>query len=261
MPSRDEIVEWTNDYLRLHEYKDYGPMGLQYTGTFHPAKIATAVSVCQEVIEQAGAWGADILFTHHGLWWNNESRLLDKRTLGRIELAKYYDMSILGYHLCLDAHEEIGNNILLLRAFGVVEESIEPFGGIGWGATRLHAGKSVLIDPTPAHNFLTYYFCDSPHVPYQNATVFEYGPDEIQRIAVIAGGAPSYLTQAHREGYDLFITGEAAEFTMYQAQELGMHFVAAGHHRTEKAGISALGQKLSDEFGLDHRFFDVANPI
>lgn len=260
MSNRNQIVEWTNDYLRLHEYKDYGPMGLQFAGTFHPAKIATAVSVGQGVIEQAGEWGADMLFTHHGLWWNNESRELDIRTQGRLDLAEKYNMSILGYHLCLDAHEEIGNNINLLRQFQIHEESIEPFGDIGWGGSR-YVSPSKLIDPTPAHAFLTYHFCDSTYATFQNATVFEYGPREIIRVAVIAGGAPSYLTQAHREGYDLFVTGEAAEYTRYQAQELGMHFVAAGHHRTEKSGINALGQELSKQFGLEHLFLDVPNPI
>lgn len=254
MADRDDIVEWTNDYLKLHDYHDYGPMGLQFTGAERVTKIATAVSVCYEVIEMAADADCDMLLTHHGLWWNNESHILDQRTAGRIALARENNMSILGYHLCLDAHPEIGNNILLAQELNL--HNLVSFGEIGWGGER--STSRVLDD---ASSYLMYHFGPSGYSTYPDARIFDYGPDKIERVAVIAGGAPQYLSQAHKEGYDLFVTGEAAEFTRYQAQELNMHFVAAGHHRTEKSGIYELGKRLADEFSVEHLFYDIDNPI
>ena len=250
MAHRDDIVEWTNDYLRLHEFKDFGPMGLQYTGKESVQKIATAVSVSYDVIQRAVEWGADMLFTHHGLWWNNESRTLDQRTAGRIALAREHDISILGYHLCLDAHPEIGNNILLAKELHLGD--LVPFGEIGWGG-KLQIGNSNFWNDWNVYR--------AKYFPHEWHLVYPYGPEQIHRVAVIAGGAPQYLTQAHKEGYDLFVTGEAAEFTYYQAQELNMHFVAAGHHQTERAGIIELGKRLKTEFSVEEKFFDAANRV
>lgn len=254
MNSRSEIVHFTNTYLKLNEYSDYGPMGLQYTGADRVRRIATAVSVSAEVIEKAAEWGADMLLTHHGLWWNNESRLLDKRTQGRIDLLDKHNMSLAGYHLCLDAHPEIGNNIQLAKIFDL--QNLKPFGEIGFGGER-----PLFPLLKTSEQWLEYYFGNKMWSFFKDSIVYDYNPRTIQKVAVIAGGAPSYLSQAHAEGYDTFITGEAAEYTIYQAQELGMTFIAAGHHRTEILGIRLLGEKLADQFALGHKFFNADNRV
>ena len=91
--------------------------------------------------------------------------------------------------------------------------------------------------------------------------VFSYGPEEIERVAVLTGGAARYVEQAAAEGYDCFVTGEADEPTKHAAKEAGIHFVAGGHYATETLGVRALAAKLADEFGLQWEFVDLPNPV
>jgi putative NIF3 family GTP cyclohydrolase 1 type 2 len=91
--------------------------------------------------------------------------------------------------------------------------------------------------------------------------VFAHGPKQIERAAVITGGAARYLADAAREGYDLFLTGEPAEPSLHTARELGIHFVAAGHYATERVGIQALAKRLAEQFDLEWEFIDLPNPV
>ena len=55
------------------------------------------------------------------------------------------------------------------------------------------------------------------------------------RIAWCSGGGQGYLPQAVAAGAELFFSGEVSEQTIHQADELGIHFIAAGHHATDDA--------------------------
>ena len=62
-------------------------------------------------------------------------------------------------------------------------------------------------------------------------------------------------------GYDLFLTGEPSEQSLYTARERGITFVAAGHYATETSGIQALAERIGERFGVEWEFIDVPNPI
>jgi putative NIF3 family GTP cyclohydrolase 1 type 2 len=59
----------------------------------------------------------------------------------------------------------------------------------------------------------------------------------------------------------MFITGEPSEAAIHLAREERIHFVAAGHHATERFGVKALGDHLGQKFGLEIRYFEVPNPV
>jgi putative NIF3 family GTP cyclohydrolase 1 type 2 len=48
---------------------------------------------------------------------------------------------------------------------------------------------------------------------------------------------------------------------MHVAREAGIHFLACGHHATERLGVRALGEHLAARFELDHEFVDLPNPV
>jgi len=48
---------------------------------------------------------------------------------------------------------------------------------------------------------------------------------------------------------------------MGQAQEAGVHFIAAGHYATETLGVKRLGEHLAERFDLQQVFLDVPNPV
>jgi dinuclear metal center YbgI/SA1388 family protein len=247
MASRDEILAYAAEYLELDSYPDYGPMGLQVAGADEVSKIACGVSASRELFERAGEIGAQLILVHHGLFWDKDSRVVDRVMRGRLQALFYADLTLAAYHLALDAHPEIGNNALLAAELGVTTE--RRFTSWGYGG-RLSA-------PLAMSDFSTVVQEKLGRMPL----VFSYGPETIERVAVLTGGAARYVDQAAAEGYDCYVTGEADEPTKHAAKEAGIHFVAGGHYATETLGVRALAGKLAEEFGVQWEFVDLPNPV
>jgi dinuclear metal center YbgI/SA1388 family protein len=247
MASRDEILGFAAEYLELDAYPDYGPMGLQVLGAEDVTKIACGVSASRDLFVSAAESGAQLVLVHHGLFWDKESRVIDRLLRGRLKALFDYDLTLAGYHLALDAHPEIGNNVLLAAELGV--QTDRRFTLWGYGGT--------LAAPTAMSDFSALVQEKLGRMPL----VFSYGPEEIERVAILTGGAARYVEQAAAEGYDCFVTGEADEPTKHAAKEAGIHFVAGGHYATETLGVRALAAKLADEFGVQWEFVDLPNPV
>jgi len=86
------------------------------------------------------------------------------------------------------------------------------------------------------------------------------GDHVIQKVAWCTGGAQSYIDKLVGQGVDAYISGEISESTVHSARENGIHYIAAGHHATERYGAKALGEHLAKTFSLEHVFLDVENP-
>lgn len=241
----DTLVNYTNNLLRLHDYPDYGPMGLQFKGKSEVRVIGSTVSLSCDIIERANSLGVDALLAHHGLFWNNEPRDLEERR-GRLDLLHKYQISVLGYHLCLDRDSKFGNNILAARKLGL--GSLTPWQDVGYSGTYKKE-----MDPNNFFQRAWEKFSDyNPPIP--EAVDFQTFGGPIKKVAVITGGAPQYIVQAHADGFDTFVTGEVAEPSVYLAEDLGMNFLALGHYRTETLGVRNLSRHLSQHFGLQHQF-------
>ena len=48
---------------------------------------------------------------------------------------------------------------------------------------------------------------------------------------------------------------------MHIARELGIHYIAAGHHATERYGVQALGQLIANRFSISHEYLEIENPV
>ena len=247
MAPRDEIISFANELLEIDRFPEYGPPGLQVVGAEDVTKIACGVSSSRELFERAAATGAQLVIVHHGLFWRNEPVWIDRRQRRRLEALFAADLNLAAYHLALDAHPAIGNNALLADALHVEVDGA--FGEVGQGGT---VREPVAIDDFARRGRETVG---------REPLVFAEGPARIERVAICSGGAAGELIRAAHEGYDLFLTGEPGEPSLQTARELGIHFVAAGHHATERLGVQALSQHLSDRFGVDWAFIELENPV
>jgi dinuclear metal center YbgI/SA1388 family protein len=247
MAARDDILDYARELLDLDAFHDYGPMGLQVVGADEVTKIAAGVSSSRELFERAARAGAQLLIVHHGLFWENDPRVVDRQLKGRLQALFDGDVALAAYHLALDAHPEIGNNALLAGLLGIdARERV-----LEWGfGGRLE--PTVGLDELAAR--LEQATGQKPHV-------FDGGPDQIERVAVITGGAARLFAQIAALGYEAYVTGEPAEPTLHAARELGAHFLAGGHYATETFGIKALAEKLAGRFDLDWEFLDLPNPV
>ena len=247
MAPRDDILAQARELLDLDAYPDYGPMGLQVVGADDVTKIAAGVSSSRELFERARDAGAQLLIVHHGLFWDNDPRIVDRQLKGRLEALFAGDITLAAYHLALDAHPEIGNNALLAGRLGVDSRERVLDWGFG-GPLQAPVSLAELADRLE-------------QATGQEPRVFDGGPDQIERVAVITGGAARLFPQIAALGYDAFVTGEPAEPTLHLATELGVHFLAGGHYATETLGIKALAERLAGQFGVEWEFLDLPNPV
>lgn len=251
MVARDELISYLDGYLKVREYRDYGPQGLQVEGRPEIRKVVTAVSSSLELFERAAAAGADLVMVHHGLLWDRDSRLVRGAYRERLAVLLRNEINLAGYHLCLDAHPEVGNNALAARGLGLSD--IQP-----WceedGVTIGFRGR---CEPASAAEWLQrinrFYGSDS--------LAFLYGPEPVRSIGIVSGGAQRQVQDALAAGLDMYVTGEVSEFVMHTAKEGGIHFVAAGHYNTERIGIRTLGEHVASRYNIDVEFIDLSNPV
>lgn len=247
MADRDEILAYARDLLDLDSFPDYGPMGMQVIGAGEVTRIVCGVSSSLELFERAAAAGGQLVIVHHGLLWDKEPRVIDTLMRRRLQALFDADLTLAAYHLALDAHPRIGNSALLAAELGV--EVTDEFARIGVGGR--------LREPTGVDELAARASRQLGSEPL----VFAHGPERIERVAIVTGGAARYVMDAAAEGYDLFLTGEPAEPTLHLARELGIHFVAAGHYATERLGVQALSAQLAERFGLEWEFVELPNPV
>lgn len=245
MAARDEIIAYADELLDLDSFKDFGPQGLQVVGADDVSRVICAVSSSLELFQRAAEAGAQLVIVHHGVLWENESRVIDRRVRRRLETLFDADINLAGYHLALDAHPELGNNALLARELGVEVDG--PFMELGVGGRTAQRLEDLLARIRARIN--------------PDALAFAHGSGEVDRVAIVSGGAARYLTDAAAQGYDVYITGEPAEPSQALARELDITFVAAGHHATEKLGVQALTEELANRFNLEWEFIDLPNPV
>jgi len=246
------LLEYTDECLQPGRFQDYCPNGLQVEGRSRVCRLASGVTASQALVDTAIEWGADAILVHHGYFWKGEDPRvvgMKRRRLGALLAA---DVSLLAYHLPLDAHPELGNNARLGRLLGLESWSdLQPGvpGGLGnlgelpaaVPAAEIAARVARLTGRNPLH-------IGDPGVP-------------VRRLAWCTGAAQSYIDAAVAAGADLFLTGEVSEPTVHVAREEGIQFLAAGHHATERYGVQALGEHLAARFALEHQFIDIDNPV
>lgn len=242
-----------SDYLRkLYESPisgDYCENGLQFEGKKQIKKAATAVTASLATIEAAAEAGADALITHHGLFWKGESTNIVGVKKKRLEILFRHNISLFGFHLPMDAQQEIGNNWRAARDLGW--NNLEPFGlmnGVPIGVKGNFAAKSRQSFQKELEKYYDH-----------SATTAFGGKETIQSAALISGGAYRSLSDAAKENIDSFITGNFDEPAWHMALEEGINFYAMGHAATEKIGPRALAEKLSKI--VPTQFLDIENPF
>lgn len=243
-----DVVEFLDAYLDIDGIPDYpGALnGLQVSNRSPVERVSAATDACQATIRMATEAGSNLLLVHHGLFWHNAVPLTG-RTYRRVRSLFDADLALYSAHLPLDAHSEVGNNVLLAAALG-----LEPEGRFGSHMGIEGLGVWVAADlslPQLAGRVAT--ACGGEPL------VIAGGPTHVRRIGIVTGGAGDMVGQAAAEGLDTFITGEGSHHTYHEATELGVNLIYAGHYATETFGVRALAERVAGEFDLDWDFLDL----
>jgi len=246
-PSRSQLLASFDQLLEPQGFQDYAPNGLQVEGRDQVHRIVSGVTASVALIEAAVAAQADALFVHHGLFWRGQSGCVTGWLRQRLALLLQHGINLYAYHLPLDAHPEYGNNAQLGRRLGLVSEAHFGQQELGCLASADFADAQTLalhVERALSHAVV----CVAPH----------QGP--IRRVAWCSGGAQSYFEAAIAAGADAFITGEISEPQAHYAREMGVAYLACGHHASERYGAAAVAAQVAEQWGIAHCFIDVDNP-
>lgn len=245
---RDVLMDILQKELEPERFVDYCPNGIQVEGRPVIRRLVSGVTASQALIDAAVAWDADALLVHHGFFWRGEPQTVTGMRRNRLQSLLQNGINLIAYHLPLDAHPRLGNNVQLAQRLDLSVEGTLREDGIGLvgrarqpcSAATFAAGIAEALGREP---------------------LWVLGGDHlVRRIAWCTGGAQSMLIEAAAVGADAFISGEISERTTHEARELGVHYFAAGHHATERYGVQALGTWCAEQLGIEHRFIDIPNP-
>jgi len=261
--SAQALTEFCDEYLSAPAFKDYAPNGLQVDGGRPIQRIVTGVTACEALIDAAIANNADAILVHHGYFWKGEPAPITGMKGQRIRKLMQHGISLIGYHLPLDAHPRIGNNAKLAELLdmsiigALYPTESHPVGNIATctpqSAQSLITQITEALGRLPLHISAHYQVSDTNQSDGQNDRL-------IERVGICTGGAQDMIEQAALMGCDAFISGEISERTTHIARELGIDYFACGHHATERGGIQALGELVAEQFGLPVTFIDIDNP-
>jgi dinuclear metal center YbgI/SA1388 family protein len=242
--SRRALSAWLDDYLQINAFKDPSLNGLQIEGREEINRIAVAVDCTLATIQDAVNAKADFLIVHHGLFWRDPVALTGP--IGRrVRTAMEAGLSIYAAHLPLDAHAEVGNNIMMAKALAL--QDVQPFGEYNG---KMIGFKGKLPVPVSLQDL-----ADSiQKTTGEICLVHGGGPAMIQTVGIISGGAAGEIPQASEAGLDAFITGEPSHAHFADPFEYGVNAIFCGHYESETFGVRALAVKLEDTFGLPWQF-------
>uniref|UniRef100_Q47AN2 GTP cyclohydrolase 1 type 2 homolog n=1 Tax=Dechloromonas aromatica (strain RCB) TaxID=159087 RepID=Q47AN2_DECAR len=245
----EELVDYLDGLLVPGKFRDYCPNGLQVEGCSEITRVVAGVTASQALLDAAIERHADAILVHHGYFWKGEDGRVTGIRRQRLASLLANDINLLAYHLPLDAHPELGNNARLARLLGFLPEGRFGEQDIAW--------LGALAEP-----------CDLPSLVSRVAGVLGRQPlvvgggDRlIRRIGWCSGGAQGYFEQAIALGVDAYLSGEISEQTVHLARESKVAYLAAGHHATERYGVQALAEHLSQQFGIACEFVDLDNPV
>jgi len=245
----NELIHYTQQLMHVERFKDYCPNGLQVEGRQNIGKIVSGVTASMALLEAAHKANADLVLVHHGYFWRNE----DVRVIGmkrnRLAYLLKNDLNLMAYHLPLDAHAEFGNNVQLGKLLGL--------NAVDYAGDESLVAYAELETPVTLDDFLLRIESSLQRTPMLVGDRSRL----IKKVAWCTGAAQSYIEAAEALGADVFISGEISEQTTHQALEMGVAYVAAGHHATERYGVKALGAHLAARFNLEHEFIDIDNPV
>ena len=207
-------------------------------------KILVALDPFEGVCREAKEIGAELIVTHHPLIFMPAKSITDETSVGRaVMYLCCHGISAINAHTNLDCTPG-GVNDVLAAALGLSGvQVINPKGvdadGIAWGLMR-----SGEVPEQPLESFLktvkAALGCEGLR--------YVSGGKPVRRVAVGGGGCAGGLAEAFEAGCDTFVTADVKYNQFWDAHDLGLNLIDAGHFYTENPVVAVLAEKLQARF-------------
>ena len=195
--------------------------------------------VCKEAVEI----GADLLVTHHALLWNpgfiTDETQQGKNTLFLIE----HGIPCINAHTNLDCAPG-GVNDTLACVLGL--ENVKVVNPVGTDADGNDYGllRCGTVNEQPLEVFLQHV----KNVLGCEGLRYASGGKPVHKVCVGGGACGSELMDAYRAGCDTFVTADVKYNQFWDARDLGMTIIDAGHFHTENPVVKVLADKIAAAF-------------
>ena len=240
-----EILDFVEALAPESMKMDWDNVGLLLGSRTKPVtKILVALDPFEDVAREATDWGAELIVTHHPLFFRPARNLTDETGVGRTALLLAANgISAINAHTNLDCAPG-GVNDVLAATLGLNDvETIPPFfrddQGRQWGLLR--RGR---VEEQPLSQFLEIVKSSL------NAEGLRYvdGGKSVRVVAVGGGHCSDELKSAFEAGCDTFVTADIKYNEFWDAQALGMNLIDAGHFATENPVVAVLAEKIAAAF-------------
>ena len=208
------------------------------------SKILVALDPFEGVCGEAAAWGAQLIVTHHPLIFQPLKAITDETAIGRsIQLLCREGISAINAHTNLDCAPG-GVNDRLAAVLGLADiQVIDPIGvdetGAPWGLLR----KGSLPEQCLPDFLSTVKSClGCEGLRYVD------GGKPVRNVAVGGGACASELMDAYQAGCDTFVTSDVKYNQFWDAKDLGLNLIDAGHFYTENPITACLAEKIAAQF-------------
>lgn len=209
------------------------------SGNTAVTKALVALDPFEGVCREAGAIGAELIVTHHPLIFDPVKSITDQSSVGRsLQYLCSHSISAINAHTNLDCAEGGVNDCLAARlGLEAVQTILLP--GRSWGLLRY---GSVPEQPLPTFLEAVKAALGCPGLRYVD------GGKPVHRVAVGGGSCGSELCDAVNADCDTFVTSDVKYNQFWDAQDLGLNLIDAGHFYTENPVISRLAEQIQRHF-------------
>lgn len=246
MISIGELKEALNRIAPEETAEPWDNCGIQInTGKESFERILVCLEITKAVIKEAKERHADIIVTHHPLYFGSFKQIDNNKVMGNytVELIKA-DISVYSSHTCFDKAAG-GNNTNLCAILGL--KNIEPlFTGEGKfdyvGYTAEFPREMTLEE---AARLVSEVLRLEPGELRYTGDVHK----TVKKVGVCTGAGADIAFDAAEKGCELFITGDVKYHEAQNARELGIALIDAGHFGTEKIFAENMAEHLRREIG------------
>ena len=205
--------------------------------------VLVALDPFRHVCQEAADMGADLLVTHHALLWNpgfiTDETQQGQNTLFLIE----HGIACINAHTNLDLApggvNDTLSQVLGLKNVTVVNPAGKDADGQEYGLLRCG-----FVAQQPLAAFLQHVKdalgCDGLR--------YADGGKPVHKVCVGGGACGSELMDAYKAGCDTFVTADVKYNQFWDANDLGMTIIDAGHFYTENPVTKILADKIQKAF-------------
>ncbi len=196
--------------------------------------VLCALDITQEVISEAERLGADLIVSHHPMFFELKNVTDSDTTGARVLRLARAGMAAVCMHTNLDIAPG-GVNDALCETLGIADA--EPFGAercgrVGWAPEQSLAEFMAHVKTALGAGGLRFVDAGRP----------------VRRVAVLGGAGGNEMTEAVEAGADTYVTADVKHHQFIDARELGVNLIDAGHFSTENVVVPVLASLIAEAF-------------